>query len=676
MTALRMALLSSALLGLALVQASCSFDPYCVTCADNDASIPDARLFDGGAGDEDALTDADPADACVPSGLEVCDGIDNDCNGAIDDGDLSGIGAPCSTDVGECTAGVTECDEGMITCSGQLPSIEICDTLDNDCNGDPDNGNPGGGAFCGTDVGECTSGITTCLAGDVSCQGNYDGTDELCNGLDDDCDNEYDEDIADGGSCGPATDTGPCEFGVLQCVGGQMQCVGAVHAALEQCDATDHDCDGNPTNGFDLENDPFNCGACGYACADEVTAGDPQIDLLVCNEGACLIAVCEDGYWDNNNTAADGCEYGPCAYVSSTDACNLSDDDCDGEVDEDAVEPIDFCDPDGECADPPDSGTRLAPSCTAAGWVCDSDNPPTGGIVSTDGANHIVVETQCDGRDNDCDGVADENFPQLATICHGDGLGLCRKDGIYICNALGDDVECDIDPASGGIATAEECNGIDDNCDGIVDNPDPADPDRVVDDMVHITHTVPDYYIYRYEASRPDATDTDGGLADARACSNADVLPWRGVTFAAAAAACAVSGKRLCTSVELEAACGGAAGNYYPYGGTFSDAVCNTEPFDGDPGDPDDDDLLLPTGGTLLSTCVSADNVYDLSGNLKEWSDEITGQTGGGVDIAVLRGGAYNTPAEGATCEFRTSRAPVNTVLPTVGFRCCSDTAP
>lgn len=84
--------------------------------------------------------------------------------------------------------------------------------------------------------------------------------------------------------------------------------------------------------------------------------------------------------------------------------------------------------------------------------------------------------------------------------------------------------------------------------------------------------------------------------------------------------------------------------------------------------------MLVPTGS--LAMCTSDDQVFDLSGNLKEWTNDITGQTPGGTDIAVLRGGAFDTPQHGATCEFRTSRAAIDTILPTIGFRCCSDTAP
>jgi formylglycine-generating enzyme required for sulfatase activity len=153
------------------------------------------------------------------------------------------------------------------------------------------------------------------------------------------------------------------------------------------------------------------------------------------------------------------------------------------------------------------------------------------------------------------------------------------------------------------------------------------------------------------------------------------VLPWRSVTFSLAEDACTATGKRLCTNAEYLAACAGAAGLVYPYGNTFDGNACNAEPFDGVSGGADDD-VLLPTGASELAACVSAAGVADLSGNLKEWTDDITGQTSAGTDIAVLRGGAYDTPGIGATCSFRSARAAVDTILPTIGFRCCSTSAP
>ncbi len=530
-----------------LAQVSCNFDGYCVTCAEEDASLVDASAADTGV-DIDAGDDAGPpTDACYPTGIEVCDNIDNDCNGLVDDGDLAGVGAPCSSDVGECQSGTTECVAGEIVCSGVLPSLEICDTKDNDCDGTPDDGNPEGGAFCGTDVGECYSGITTCVDGAVICQGNYDGTDESCNGLDDDCDGDYDEDIPAGGSCGPTTDQGLCEYGELVCAGGRMQCVGAVQPQLEQCDALDHDCDGNPLNGFDLDNDPFNCGSCGHVCADEITAPDPQIGLLICSEGACKIAVCADGYWDNNNTVSDGCEYGPCAFESAVDVCNLSDDDCDGDVDEDAVMPTDLCDPDGECADPPNSGNPMDPTCTVDGWVCDYENHPSGGVVSTDGAHHITPEDLCDGKDNDCDVAIDETFG-VGNTCDDGDIGACRELGVVECDGAGGTV-CDVSDTIHPGDLSETCNGLDDDCNGVIDD---GATTGSLQNWVSIGGGV---QILAYEASRPDATDTSPGGLQTHLCSEPDRLPWTNVKYGAAASACAAIGARLCTEDEWEQAC-------------------------------------------------------------------------------------------------------------------------
>ncbi len=77
-----------------------------------------------------------------------------------------------------------------------------------------------------------------------------------------------------------------------------------------------------------------------------------------------------------------------------------------------------------------------------------------------------------------------------------------------------------------------------------------------------------------------------------------------------------------------------------------------------------------------LAMCTSDDGAYDMSGNLKEWTNDRRGTTAGGSEIYVVRGGSYESPRFGATCATELSRATVDTLLPTVGFRCCRDTAP
>jgi formylglycine-generating enzyme required for sulfatase activity len=284
--------------------------------------------------------------------------------------------------------------------------------------------------------------------------------------------------------------------------------------------------------------------------------------------------------------------------------------------------------------------------------------------------------------DGDCDGAVDESYEDLGQMCDNGDIGSCRDMGVKICDPQDpSQTICDFSqpPDPDPLAPRpEECNGADDNCDGIIDNSDPADPDRVIDDMVHVQRSGLDFWIYRYEASRPDATETSAGGSDVRACSKQGALPWGGATYAQAEAACQAVGKRLCSPAEWLAACAGSSGLSYPYGDTYDGEMCNGRDLDGIPGG-DDDNILLPAGDTgLLSGCVSEDSVHDMSGNLREWTTEQSGDTGDPdyTPIYVVRGGDYTTPEPGLGCTFTLSQAVADVILPTIGFRCCSDTAP
>jgi hypothetical protein len=434
----------------------------------------------------------------------------------------------------------------------------------------------------------------------------------------------------------------------------------------DTCDEVDNDCNGIVDDAFDKQNDGNNCGICGMRC----TAPGA---IMGCEMGACVFVECQPGFADFD-VNAPGCEYQCPLFPPGSEDCNGVDDDCDNMVDEAAslLPP-----PTGLCRNTPNTACAgVTMICDTRGtqtrWFCDY---PASVEFDPSIPNGITLEEAlCDGEDGDCDGVADDPFTDLGQECDNGAPGICRDVGERRCDpADTSQTFCDLTvlPDPIGAATAETCNGLDDNCDGIVDNP--TGPDRVIDDMVHITHSGNDFYVYTYEAARPDSTSTTTGTKVARSCSKPNVLPWPGATFSVATAACAISGKRLCTSDEYLAACEGAAGNRYPYGDVFEATTCNAEPLDGVPGGADDD-VLLATGS--LAMCTSDDAVFDLSGNLKEWTDDITGQTPGGTNIAVLRGGAFDTPSHGATCDFRTSRAAVDTILPTIGFRCCSDSAP
>lgn len=435
----------------------------------------------------------------------------------------------------------------------------------------------------------------------------------------------------------------------------------------DQCDNIDNDCNGIVDDAFDKTSDGANCGSCGVRCTAPGT-------ILECQNSVCVVTDCQPGFADLNPDIP-GCEYACPLFPAQAEDCNGIDDDCDGVIDELVDLP------------PPPAGlcrVTAGTPCEGTSMICDERNGETrwycdyNAEVEFDPSvpNGISLqETLCDGHDGDCDGTADDSFVNLDQECDNGELGICRDLGARICDpADTSSTICDLSvlPDAIGTATTESCNGRDDNCDGIVDNS--TGPDRVIDDMVHIEHSGLDFYIYRYEAARPDASPMNEGTGDARSCSNASVIPWTRTTMAVAQEACVASGsgRRLCTAAEYQAACAGTAGTVFPYGDSFNNASCNTEPFDSVSGGADND-ALRTTGS---SSCSSADGVSDLSGNLKEWTNDITGQTPGGTDIAVLRGGAYTSPGSASTCEFRSSRAAVDSILGTVGFRCCSSVAP
>ncbi len=125
---------------------------------------------------------------------EACDGLDNDCNGVVDNSNPGG-GVACSTGKqGICAAGTTACSAGAIACNqNQAATTEVCNGLDDNCNGVADDGNPGGGAACNTGkLGICAAGTTACSAGALACNQNQAAATEVCNGLDDNCDGQVD----------------------------------------------------------------------------------------------------------------------------------------------------------------------------------------------------------------------------------------------------------------------------------------------------------------------------------------------------------------------------------------------------------------------------------------------------------------------------------------------------
>ena len=211
-------------------------------CTDNDGdgfgSPGDASCPNGAAEDCN-----DSADTIFPGASEICDAVDNDCSGVVDD-NIAPVATTCG--VGVCTgnAGLLSCVAGSLVDSCdpfQGAAAEVCDGLDNDCNDVVDNGIAD--ILTGSDVGECRSEIQSCSGGAFAIVQTAIGpAAEVCDGLDNDCNDVVDNGIAD---ILTGSDVGECRSEIQSCSGGAFAIVQtAIFPATEVCDGSDNDCDG------------------------------------------------------------------------------------------------------------------------------------------------------------------------------------------------------------------------------------------------------------------------------------------------------------------------------------------------------------------------------------------------------------------------------------------------
>ncbi len=256
-------------------------------------------------------TDCDDSSAASnPSAPEVCDGLDNDCDGTMDedtapvswyrDADGDTYGQPSMTPIDSC-----ELVAGHVTRAGDCDdtdgdinplAADICDGVDNDCDGMLD----------GPGEDEDGDGFASMACGGDDCDDDadtvYPGATEICNRIDDDCSSGGGDDVSededdDGFSPNSSSCSAVGGFPKTDCDDTRAE---AYPGAPEICNRLDDDCGGGGSN-LDEDFDADGYAAPGASC----TGGFPKTD---CNDGAPSV----------NPGATDGCEL---ARV---------DDDCDG----------------------------------------------------------------------------------------------------------------------------------------------------------------------------------------------------------------------------------------------------------------------------------------------------------------------------------------------------------
>ncbi|MBI4152409.1 putative metal-binding motif-containing protein [Candidatus Woesearchaeota archaeon] len=438
-----------------------------------------------------------------PGAVELCNLVDDDCDGKTDEDLLE----KCSTD---CGPGYNECISGQWVCDAPLPTAEICDGYDNDCNNIIDDSFPITEEQCGPQdeegnyitVGVCKPGVsvTYCdsLAGKMTttaCDAFF-PQGEICDNYDNDCDGKTDEDFMVGELC---------YVGIGECVNkGQFECLSDLvqvycdampkDSGEEICDGKDNDCDGQTDEYEDIapqlesieELCASACGSGDWLCIDgQISCSAPLPKEEICNgyDDDC------DKVIDNGYNVGQPCTLGAgacmdigemvCTPSGLSTICNAAPgkpepESCDG-VDNDCDLYIDEL---------PDIQFQLD-QVFAENGICQTDCGPgeyicfQGSIACNAPEPGIEV---CNGLDDDCDGLIDEDYVQmgLGKPCEV-GIGACYDKGNYVCTKDGKSIVCN---AVEGQPLEEMCNDhVDNDCDGLVDE-DCCDDAEPIKDIV------------------------------------------------------------------------------------------------------------------------------------------------------------------------------------------------
>ncbi len=524
------------------------FLAFALGCEPKDSKPPEDTgpvSMDGDGDGYVSVDDCDDANPAIhPGADERCDGVDNDCDGEIDEDDAVDMldwYLDADGDGWGDQAGLTEaCEipsahvERAGDCDDDDPEIhpgaaERCNGLDDDCDGavDEDPTEVWYADADGDGYGDADNSLEDCdpgpgwVADDSDCDDTSDsvfpGADELCNDLDDDCDGEIDEDLAetwyadaDGDGFGdPDTTTEHCGPGVgwvqdsADCDDGDA----SIHPdAAEYCDERDNDCDGlmdddDPdiadqldwyldadADGYGLDTSvtqaceqPSGYTALAGDCDDADAAYNPGASETDCTDSNDYNCDGSTGYADLDGDGWAACaecdDLDAAVYPGADESCNGADDDCDGTVDEDdAVDAATwYADADGDGYG--DSASTTVACSAPSGFVGDDSDCDDGTAAVNPGATEL-----CNGVDDDCDGTVDEDDAVDAATWYvdadGDGYGdvgsttaACSQPSGHV----SDHTDCDDAAAEVFPGATELCNLVDDDCDGIVDEDEAAD---------------------------------------------------------------------------------------------------------------------------------------------------------------------------------------------------------